>query len=384
MAIGLLIHNFIYQGVRLKIQTNKKGFTLVELLVVIAIIGILIGMLLPAVQQVREAARRTQCLNQLRQIGLATMNFESAYMRFPTAGGHFENNIDDPNGTNNALYSGVETGTWVFQTLQQMEQGPLANRRRTGGYFGTTAIESMMGEEIPNYSCPSRGSRTWTDSNMLAPSGTDFANSRTAFAGDYAAVGAPIVTNVTSAQDITNAATVNNQGGANYQPVDMNVFEMAGDGDAPRERTEFWTGIIVKAFTDNGGGNIQRYPRVGFGAIADGSSNTILYMEKSAAGARYSTNGDDVGDSFGQLGVGGFNAYRSISTPIADGDNLNGNRINSSGNVNERNVGSAHPGTCNMVLADGSTHAANNTAALASLWALQDKSDGVVFGVDEL
>ena len=65
---------------------RARGFTLIELLVVIAIIAVLIALLLPAVQQAREAARRTQCKNNLKQLGFATFNYESTYSRFPSCG----------------------------------------------------------------------------------------------------------------------------------------------------------------------------------------------------------------------------------------------------------------------------------------------------------
>lgn len=105
---------------RSQAQGVRNGFTLVELLVVIAIIGILIGMLLPAVQQVREAARRTFCANQMRQIGLAVHNYESAHQKFPV------NQIgpgesDGMGGFQSGYYS------WLVPLLPHVEQGNLAD-----------------------------------------------------------------------------------------------------------------------------------------------------------------------------------------------------------------------------------------------------------------
>ena len=80
-------------------RSNKSGFTLVELLVVIAIIGVLIALLLPAVQSAREAARRTQCANHLKQMALGFMNHESATGGFPSGGWGYKWSGDPDAGT---------------------------------------------------------------------------------------------------------------------------------------------------------------------------------------------------------------------------------------------------------------------------------------------
>jgi len=122
---------------------QSQGFTLVELLVVIAIIGILIGMLLPAVQQVREAARRIQCANNVRQSSLAILSFESANSRFP-AGWTSQNESN--------LLPGW---AWSAQLLPFIEKTNLADQIDFNDSI-TSSNNSLVHQQVVSaYLCPS-------------------------------------------------------------------------------------------------------------------------------------------------------------------------------------------------------------------------------------
>ena len=101
---------------------KKRGFTLIELLVVIAIIAILIALLLPAVQQAREAARRTQCKNNLKQLGIALHNYHDVYNMFPFMRGGTGNEAGVSANWNNR-----DSVSGFVMLLPMMEQGPLWN-----------------------------------------------------------------------------------------------------------------------------------------------------------------------------------------------------------------------------------------------------------------
>jgi len=136
----------------------RKGFTLIELLVVIAIIAILVALLLPAVQQAREAARRTQCKNNLKQLGLALHNYHDVYNRFPPAEVHTREFLTEANNN-----WGDQTSNWAVYIMPFNDQANAFNsvdfnyvhnatQDAAGNPIGNRDI---LGEVYPGYLCPS-------------------------------------------------------------------------------------------------------------------------------------------------------------------------------------------------------------------------------------
>lgn len=132
---------------------HHKGFTLVELLVVIAIIGVLIALLLPAVQSAREAARRTQCQNSLRQVALGAYNHVDIHGFFPSGGWSWRWYADPNQG-----YGRSQPGGWAYSILPFIEEQ--AVRDLGAGETNPARLETMMktaaATPIPSFNCPSR------------------------------------------------------------------------------------------------------------------------------------------------------------------------------------------------------------------------------------
>ncbi len=135
----------------------RTGFTLVELLVVITIIGVLMALLLPAVQAAREAARRSSCSNNLKQIGLAILNFEAAHKKLPTGGeGSFQGNTC------------FSTHSLFVHLLPFMERNDIYDRiDLTQGYRDTAANVAACARRVETFVCPSNPFQDYRDTAGL-------------------------------------------------------------------------------------------------------------------------------------------------------------------------------------------------------------------------
>jgi prepilin-type N-terminal cleavage/methylation domain-containing protein/prepilin-type processing-associated H-X9-DG protein len=312
---------------------RRSGFTLIELLVVIAIIAVLIGLLLPAVQKVREAANRMSCMNNLKQIGLAMHNYESTYGNFPTCG----SNSGAWGGPAPTIVQGVNTMGWEYQILPFIEQDPLYQVGQTVGANTPTASLNwqMMDEErVKVFSCPTRGQRN----SMAAPWGSIYPM------GDYAGV-----------------------------MVEWG-FEYQTTSPPNGNESKTFQGIIVKdghIRTDDPTQTVKDAP-CKISSVTDGLSNTIAIMEKSVYFQRYqpevNTPSWDWWDMSGWSMPADWPNMRLIGNwnPLLPDSQVRPTWMYQSAGYSGPNdpdahpaefcFGSAHPGVVNALFGDGSVH----------------------------
>jgi prepilin-type N-terminal cleavage/methylation domain-containing protein/prepilin-type processing-associated H-X9-DG protein len=354
-------------------RRGATGFTLVELLVVIAIIGILVALLLPAIQAARESARRMQCVNNLKNIGLAVHNFTDSKKVFPTGGQCY--NPDVPRHTHDGdkpLGPDKQAMSWSFQILPYLEEGAI---------YGIAASQQALKQAvIAIYACPSRRApRTSFDVSLGELYSTiDYA---AAVPGIRIAPRSPVntlrydfdsATYQTFTINTLNAFVKVFNGGTDWPPADrfpsdnglLNVYE------GVIVRTPFrWTGYDAAAKKVLGNPVKNAPTATKFSKIIDGTSNTFMIAEKFVRSDQYEDNAalhysDDRGWSDGwdadTMRLTGF-------LPINDSDSLafQGGELETyfsdAGRVGNQvyncyHFGSPHTGGINAVFADGSVH----------------------------
>ncbi|MCO6046231.1 DUF1559 domain-containing protein [Aeoliella sp. ICT_H6.2] len=310
-----------------------RGFTLVELLAVIAIVGILIALLLPAVQAAREAARRAQCKSHLKQISLAMLTHESVHGHLPTGGWGYRMVGDAASG-----YGRDQPGGWAYNILEYIELGP---RRELGG---------SIVKQLANFKEVNRDQFLEMNDLVSTPVAMFMCPSR------RPAVAYPLVDRSSpylayNAQECKTGTT----GAPNCYVARGDYRANAGNKNRGEEPAGVLQSPNYQWFSDKGSQNGVVYQRstISFGQIVDGASNTALVGEKSLNPADYESGEHSSDDQCVYTGHDQDNAGYTAHgweqmPPVKDGQTTR--------DATRWRFGSVHSAGMHMALCDGSVN----------------------------
>jgi prepilin-type N-terminal cleavage/methylation domain-containing protein/prepilin-type processing-associated H-X9-DG protein len=321
-------------------NNSRCGFTLVELLVVIAIIGILVALLLPAVQAAREAARRTQCTNQVKQLALSFHNHHDTYRHLPS-GGWWVTFLGYPeygNGKN-------QPGGWMYNILPFMEEQALHDigKGATTVAARRAATKQRVQSPFSGMTCPSRRSANLFDFTSSGLNYVDCDPFQQCSKTDYAANAGDMIVSEPSA-GVPYTVTTYQEGLNN----DWKLLKWT--------RVKYNNGVQsgTESLRD-GTGIIYTHSEVSFRRVVDGTSKTYMVGEKYMSTDNYD-DGLDAGDNEPAFAGGNADTLR-VTAMVTTGNiklALGTDQPGSSDSKGEYIFGSAHAGGFNMAMCDGS------------------------------